>query len=271
MKAGKPVQLVAAGTVGKDDATLPYFLGVSSGAVLAYGKTNAAGNCAQVKNGRVPAPSPIKAAACGGGHTLLLTEAGEILCTGKNDTCQLGLSDTSPRRALTPLPFPSHSFTSVSCGWNHSAAVAASGELFTFGYGEHGRLGHGDERRREAPTIVEALKDELIFAAAVACGAQHTLVLSDSGDVYAFGWNMYGQCGAPPELSGGGNAAPLPHLALPGMVVTSVSGGFAHSAAVTATGDLYVRAKRGRGRARPSEKTIQDRSGSQEGPPEKAI
>ena len=105
----------------------------------------------------------------------------------------------------------------------------------------------------------------------VACGAQHTLVLSDSGDVYAFGWNMYGQCGAPPELSGGGNAAPLPHLALPGMVVTSVSGGFAHSAAVTATGDLYVRAKRGRGRARPSEKTIQDRSGSQEGPPEKAI
>lgn len=29
----------------------------------------------------------------------------------------------------------------------------------------------------------------------IACGAQHSLVLTSNGDVYAWGWNKYGQTG----------------------------------------------------------------------------
>ena len=32
----------------------------------------------------------------------------------------------------------------VACGGAHSAAITASGELYTWGKGRYGRLGHGD-------------------------------------------------------------------------------------------------------------------------------
>ena len=34
---------------------------------------------------------------------------------------------------------------SISCGSSHSAAVSASGELYTWGQGNYGRLGHGND------------------------------------------------------------------------------------------------------------------------------
>lgn len=32
----------------------------------------------------------------------------------------------------------------IACGSNHSAAITSNGELYTWGSGEYGRLGHGD-------------------------------------------------------------------------------------------------------------------------------
>jgi alpha-tubulin suppressor-like RCC1 family protein len=34
----------------------------------------------------------------------------------------------------------------------------ASGEVCTFGWGEHGLLGHGDEERKLLPTVVVGLR-----------------------------------------------------------------------------------------------------------------
>ena len=32
----------------------------------------------------------------------------------------------------------------IACGGAHSAAITSSGELYTWGKGRYGRLGHGD-------------------------------------------------------------------------------------------------------------------------------
>ena len=42
----------------------------------------------------------------------------------------------------------------VACGSGHSAAITANGELFTWGQGDHGRLGHGDDANQPKPKQV---------------------------------------------------------------------------------------------------------------------
>ncbi len=42
----------------------------------------------------------------------------------------------------------------VSCGSGHSAAITTNGELYTWGQGDHGRLGHGDDASQAKPKHV---------------------------------------------------------------------------------------------------------------------
>lgn len=54
-------------------------------------------------------------------------------------------------------------------------------------------MGVGDEKRRDEPTEVEALKGHTVIGAA--CGRNHTLFLTSRGIVFAAGDNKLGQCG----------------------------------------------------------------------------
>lgn len=51
----------------------------------------------------------------------------------------------------------------IACGSSHSAAITSSGELYTWGLGEYGRLGHGDNVTQLKPKLVRALK-KVIFS-----------------------------------------------------------------------------------------------------------
>lgn len=42
----------------------------------------------------------------------------------------------------------------IACGSSHSAAITSSGELYTWGLGEYGRLGHGDSVTQLKPKLV---------------------------------------------------------------------------------------------------------------------
>lgn len=63
----------------------------------------------------------------------------------------------------------------IYAGYRHSAAVTEDGELYTWGEGDHGRLGHGDNNPRYSPTLVH----DLSGVGSVACGSAHTLVVSE--------------------------------------------------------------------------------------------
>lgn len=49
----------------------------------------------------------------------------------------------------------------MAAGSNHSAAVTSSGELYTWGLGEYGRLGHGDNLTQLTPKRVILLCPEI--------------------------------------------------------------------------------------------------------------
>jgi E3 ubiquitin-protein ligase HERC3 len=46
----------------------------------------------------------------------------------------------------------------ISTGDWHNAAVTESGDLYTWGRGDCGQLGHGDDRNRWAPLLLEGYR-----------------------------------------------------------------------------------------------------------------
>lgn len=79
------------------------------------------------------------------------------------------------------------------CNACHSVIVTTEGVAMTFGRNDKGQLGLGDTETRFVPTVVEALKNKNVVAAA--CGRSHTLFLTSDGVVYGCGDNKMGQCG----------------------------------------------------------------------------
>ncbi|CAM9550853.1 unnamed protein product, partial [Choristocarpus tenellus] len=83
----------------------------------------------------------------------------------------------------------------VSCGHRHAALVTTTGLLLTFGCGETGRLGHGDQMDVSYPKLVQRLASARQAVVSAACGREHTLVSMASGQVKGWGWGEGGRLG----------------------------------------------------------------------------
>ena len=137
-------------------------------------------------------PGPALAIATGCAHSLVLLQNGEVYAFGYNEYGELGLGDTTDRLApakIAALPGPA---TAVAAGCAHSLVLLASGDVYAFGWSGYGQLGLGDTTDRLTPVKIAALPGP---ATAVAAGCAHSLVLLANGDVYAFGYNEYGELG----------------------------------------------------------------------------
>lgn len=146
--------------------------------------------------------------ACGSGHTVVLTDDGEVYTWGRGDDGRLGHGDNGWKfvpRLVEELH--DQKIRQVTCGSYHTAAVTMSGELYTWGGGMYGKLGHGNETGYSTPVRVEALKG--LAVRQVACGSRHTVVLLENKDVYTWGDKENG-------VSGNGDSDG--HQYLPGVV-----------------------------------------------------
>ncbi|XVF24448.1 hypothetical protein REPUB_Repub13aG0128800 [Reevesia pubescens] len=118
----------------------------------------------------------IELVACGEYHSCAVTLSGEMYSWG-GSSCHFGLighgSETSqwvPKKLNGPLE--GIHVSSVSCGLWHTAVVTSAGQLFTFGDGTFGVLGHADRKSVSVPREVESLKG--LRTVRAACGAWHT-------------------------------------------------------------------------------------------------
>ncbi|KAE9622284.1 putative chromatin regulator PHD family [Lupinus albus] len=111
--------------------------------------------------------------ACGHTMTLALTTSGHIFTMGGAENGQLGnpLSDGKVP-LLVQDKLVGEFVEEVSCGANHVAVLTSRSELYTWGKGANGRLGHGDIEDRKTPTLVEALKERLVKN--ISCGSNFT-------------------------------------------------------------------------------------------------
>ncbi|MBA0587700.1 hypothetical protein Gorai_000823 [Gossypium raimondii] len=114
--------------------------------------------------------------ACGHSLTVVLTTSGHVYTMGSSVYGQLGNPQADgkvPTRVEGKL---SKSFVEeISCGAYHVAALTSRTEVYTWGKGANGRLGHGDADDRNTPTLLEALKDKQVKS--IACGTNFTAAI----------------------------------------------------------------------------------------------
>lgn len=132
--------------------------------------------------------------ACGSGHTVVLTTDGQVYTWGRGDDGRLGHGDNGwkyvPRIAQS---LSGQVIVQVTCGSYHTAAVASNGDLFTWGGGMYGKLGHGNESGHSTPRRVEGLVG--LTVSQIACGSRHTAVLTSTGALYTWGDKENGVAG----------------------------------------------------------------------------
>ncbi|XP_056135403.1 probable E3 ubiquitin-protein ligase HERC1 isoform X2 [Lampris incognitus] len=170
------------------------------------------------------------------GHTLAFTTEGEVFSWGDGDYGKLGHGNSSTQKypKLIQGPLQGKVVVCVSAGYRHSAAVSEDGELYTWGEGDFGRLGHGDSNSRNIPTLVKDISN----VAEVSCGSSHTITLSKDGrTVWSFGGGDNGKLG-----HGDTNRVYKPKVveALQGMFIRKVCAGSQSSLALTSTGQVYA-------------------------------
>ncbi|XP_057971539.1 PH, RCC1 and FYVE domains-containing protein 1 [Malania oleifera] len=119
----------------------------------------------------------VKSVICGEYQTWALTHSGELYRWGDDGADFCGKERNSfqglPHKLSGPLD--GISISNVACGEWHTAIVSTSGQLFTYGDGTFGVLGHGNLQSLTQPKEVESLKG--LWVKSVACGPWHTAAI----------------------------------------------------------------------------------------------
>ncbi|XP_051165338.1 X-linked retinitis pigmentosa GTPase regulator-like [Leptopilina boulardi] len=134
---------------------------------------------------QIQLPKLVTKIACGGHHTLILTEDGGIYCMGSNSSGQLGLG-TNVTELQTPNLLPldilqNEMISKISCGESHSAILTDNGKIFTCGDGRHGKLGL-EENENNVHELTFAARYQDLFVTNVSCGGCHTILIGRRRD-----------------------------------------------------------------------------------------
>ncbi|KAK6923492.1 Regulator of chromosome condensation, RCC1 [Dillenia turbinata] len=91
-------------------------------------------------------------------HTMALTSDGKLYGWGWNKFGQVGVGDNADHCSPAQVQFPhDQKVVQISCGWRHTLAVTERNNVFSWGRGTNGQLGHGECADRNVPKIVESL------------------------------------------------------------------------------------------------------------------
>lgn len=175
------------------------------GASTIYGwGHNHRGQLGGLEGGRIKTPTPCESLSllrpiqlCGGEQTLYaVTPDGKLFATGYGAGGRLGIGGMDSVSTPMMVEALQHTFikkVAVNSGGKHCLALTAEGEVYSWGEGEDGKLGHGGWLNCDRPKLIEALAN--IGVVDIACGSAHSACITAAGDVMTWGKGRYGRLG----------------------------------------------------------------------------
>ncbi|CAM9291347.1 unnamed protein product, partial [Ectocarpus fasciculatus] len=191
-----------------------------------------------------------------------LTQVGGMIYSWGNGVLGqlgLGLRGTSKGRVLPTLldtlcdEYP-NAISDIGAGANFSAAVTQCGKVYSWGHGEYNQHGSGasafdyvDHFYYFYPRLLvwpaNEENDSVVSIASIECGDNFSVAISESGEVFSWGWHDYGVLG---HGRGYSLSTPSPIAALnpsrTGGKVQTISCGTNHVFATVACGSEFSKA-----------------------------
>jgi YD repeat-containing protein len=127
-------------------------------------------------------------------HSLSVDTQGRAWSWGANGDGQLG-DDTDDDKGVPELVSGldgAGEIADVDGGTDHSILLSADGDVLGMGRNNRGQLGTGDLEDSLLPVPTLALPDPILQ---ISAGANHNLALDADGQVWTWGWNLFGQLG----------------------------------------------------------------------------
>jgi alpha-tubulin suppressor-like RCC1 family protein len=123
----------------------------------------------------------VRSIAASAEHSLAVTQSGAVFSWGS--ALQPEAEDSL--RPIIVEGFGGARLRQVFAGGSAAFAVSEDMQVFSWGFGENGTLGHGDWQDQLSPKRIEALRG--IQLRSVAVGSYHVLALAAGGVLYAWG------------------------------------------------------------------------------------
>jgi alpha-tubulin suppressor-like RCC1 family protein len=164
-----------------------------------------------------------------------------VLRDSSSSSSDVGLNGRSPSPSLPLL------LRTVSCGGMHTASIDLQGDLYCWGKPDNGQIGFSDWYVDFSPTVLSPKKVPGFVEKAVdvSCGGFYTLVLMESGKVYAMGKEDFGCLGTEADRSSMGCGTEKPTLlsTFKRNPVRAIKAAGWHSLFITRNNKLFVTGK----------------------------
>jgi alpha-tubulin suppressor-like RCC1 family protein len=206
-----------------------------------------------VSAGAIPPGTTITQIAGGASFALALSSAGQVYGWGANVLGELG-NGLDVGASMTPVAVlqgaipPGTKIVQIAAGTNHALALSSTGQVYAWGYNAAGQLGDtasGSPMSTDTPVAVlpGAMPAGTVITQ-IAAGTGHSLALSSTGQLYAWGLDLEGELGDTPSGTPP-QQANVPVAVSPGAIpagttIRQIAAGLNFSAALSSTGQVYA-------------------------------
>ena len=173
---------------------------------------------------------PIKKIKLGLSYTVLLTKNGSLF--GYHSFGQSESQYITYRKMTTVTHI-----IKFDCSKSHIIILTKNNKIYVWGENKFGQLGLGDNCDRFSPHELSLAQVEIV---SVRCGDAHTIILAKNDQIYACGWNRYGQLG----LGHTDNSYYPQKISFSILGITKIYCGTNYTCALTILGKIYVWGKK---------------------------